>query len=60
MNRLRLKHFVPLAGFLIPSIIIGYGFVIPSGVNKLSIGFAGSLVGASVSYVIGIVTALRG
>ncbi len=64
MGRLRAKHFVPLAGFLIPSIVIGYGVVLPraghAGVNELSVGFAATLVGATVTYVIGIVTALRG
>jgi hypothetical protein len=63
MGQLRAKHFVPLAGFLVPSIIIGYGFVLPraghGGVNELSIGFAATLVGATVTYVIGVVTALR-
>jgi hypothetical protein len=64
MGQLRAKNFVPLVGFLVPSIIIGYGFVLPrtgnGGVNELSIGFAATLVGATVTYVIGVVTALRG
>jgi hypothetical protein len=64
MGRARTKHFVPLAGFLIPSIIIGYGFVLPraghAGVNELSVGFAATLVGATVTYIVGIATALRG
>jgi hypothetical protein len=64
MGQLRAKHFVPLAGFLVPSIIIGYGFVLPraghGGVNELSIGFAATLVGATVTYIVGVVTALRG
>jgi hypothetical protein len=46
-NRLRLAHLVPLAGFLIPSVVIGYGFVLPragfSGINELTIGFATTL-----------------
>jgi hypothetical protein len=60
----RAKHFVPLAAFLVPSIIIGYGFVLPraghGGVNELSIGFAATLLGASMTYVVGVVAALRG
>ncbi len=59
----RPQHFVPLVGFLIPSAVIAYGFVLPragfSGVNELSIGFGSSLVGAAVTYVIGVFMALR-
>jgi hypothetical protein len=51
-------------GFLVPSIVIGYGFVLPraghGGVDELSVGFAATLVGATVTYVIGVITALRG
>ena len=54
---------MPLAGFLIPSTVIAYGFVLPaagfSGVNELSVGFGSSLVGATVTYVIGVLMALR-
>jgi ABC-type Fe3+ transport system permease subunit len=61
--RARPRHFMPLLGFLIPSAVIAYGFVLPragfSGVNELSIGFGSSLVGATVTYVIGVVMALR-
>ena len=60
---LRASHFVPLAGFLVPSAIIGYGFVLPgagfSGVNELTIGFAATLLGATVTYVAGLLLALR-
>jgi hypothetical protein len=59
----RPRHFLPLAGYLVPSAIIAYGFVLPSaghsGVNALSLGFASSLVGAAVTYVIGVFIALR-
>lgn len=60
---LRPRHLVPLVGFVVPSLVIGYGFVLPSscapGVNDLSIGFAASIVGAVVTYVTGILVALR-
>lgn len=60
---LRPHHFVPLVGFLVPSVAIGYGIVLPraglSGINELTIGYASSLVGAAVTYVIGILVALR-
>ena len=55
-------HFVPLVGFLLPSVVIGYGFVIPgsciAGVNQLSVGFASSLLGACITYWLGIRTVL--
>ncbi len=65
LNRrcLRLKHFYPLLGFLIPTIVIGYGFVIPrstiAGINQFTIGFGGALVGATIAYWQGIRFALR-
>jgi hypothetical protein len=62
--RARLKHFFPLVGFLVPSIAIGYGFVLPRaghhGIDELTIGFGSALVGAAVSYTFGIFSALRG
>jgi ABC-type Fe3+ transport system permease subunit len=60
---MRLAHIVPLLTFLVPTIVIGYGFVIPgsciAGVNEHTIGFASSLVAASVTYVVGVRQALR-
>jgi hypothetical protein len=60
---IRPRHFVPVVGFLIPSTVIAYGFVLPraglSGVNELSVGFASSLIGATVTYVIGVSMARR-
>jgi hypothetical protein len=62
-RRLRLAHLVPLLGFIIPSLVIGYGFVLPragfGGVNELTIGFATTLIGASITYVVGVYMALR-
>jgi SAM-dependent methyltransferase len=47
-HRLKLRHFVPLAGFVLPTAVIGYGFVIPrsciAGINDLTIGFATTIV----------------
>ena len=60
---LRAKHLIPLAGFVVPSAVIAYGFVLPgaghAGVNELSIGFAATLLGAIVTYVTGVRMALR-
>jgi hypothetical protein len=49
---MNVRRYLPLAGFVVPTVIIGYGFVIPrsciAGVNELTIGFATSIVGACV------------
>ena len=60
---MKLRYFLPLAGFVLPTVVIGYGIVIPrsciAGVNELTLGFAASIVGACVSYVVGVRAALR-
>ena len=60
---LRLRHFAPLAGFVLPTVAIGYGFVIPrsciAGWNDLTVGFAATVVGACLTYVAGVRLALR-
>jgi hypothetical protein len=52
------RYFTPLAGFIVPSLLIGFGFVIPgsciAGVNNLTIGFASSLLGACGAYWLGV------
>ncbi|MCE9574299.1 MAG: hypothetical protein K8W52_14220 [Deltaproteobacteria bacterium] len=61
--RLRPRHLVPLVGFVVPTIAIGYGFVLPrngmGGVNELSIGFGTTILAASVTYVVGVLAALK-
>jgi ABC-type Fe3+ transport system permease subunit len=56
MNTLRL--YLPLVGFVVPTVVIGYGFVIPrsciAGVNELTLGFAATILGAIVTYVAGV------
>jgi hypothetical protein len=48
----------------VPTVVIGYGFVIPrsciAGVNELSVGFATAILGACISYVAGVRMALGG
>ena len=55
---MNVRHYLPLVGFVVPTVIIGYGFVIPrsciAGVNELTIGFAGTVVGACLTYIFGI------
>jgi hypothetical protein len=61
---MRAAHLVPLIGYLVPTVVIGYGFVIPgsciAGINELTIGFATAILGAAVTYVLGVRAALRG
>jgi hypothetical protein len=56
-------HFIPLVGFLIPTAAIAYGIVLPrngvGGANELTVGFAATLIGAAVTYVLGVVRAVR-
>lgn len=56
--RMKPRYFIPLLGFVLPSILIGFGVVIPgsciAGVNQLSVGFATSLFGAAGAYWLGI------
>jgi hypothetical protein len=62
-KRLRLADLVPLVGFIVPTVILGYGFVLPrhglGGFNELSVGFGTSILAASVTYVLGVRNALR-
>ena len=55
---MKASYFIPLIGFLLPTVLVGYGFVIPgtciAGVNQLSVGFASSLLGASLTYWLGV------
>jgi hypothetical protein len=59
----RPHHFVPLVGFLVPTVAIAYGVVLPRngvcGANELTVGFATTLIGAAVTYIIGVVMAVR-
>jgi hypothetical protein len=60
---MKLRYFYPLVGFVVPTVVIGYGFVIPrsciAGVNELTIGFGSAIVGAVITYVLGVRAVLR-
>jgi hypothetical protein len=60
---MKLSYLYPLFGCVMPSIVIGCGIVIPgsciAGVNSLTIGFATTVVGASLTYWFGIRSVLR-
>ena len=57
-SRSSLRHFMPLVGFVVPTVVIGYGFVIPrsciAGVNELTIGFAVTIASACLTYWMGL------
>jgi hypothetical protein len=57
-RELRARGFLPLAGFAIPTIVIGYGLVISrsciAAANELTLGFASTIAGACVTYWIGL------
>lgn len=52
-----LARYLPLVGHVIPTLLIGYGLVIPrsciAGWNELTIGFGASVLGTCVAYVLG-------
>ncbi|MGH7269077.1 MAG: hypothetical protein ACREJ3_01490 [Polyangiaceae bacterium] len=61
-RKMTLRLWLPLVGFVVPTVVIGYGFVIPrsciAGVNELTIGFAMTVLSACITYVLGVRTAL--
>jgi hypothetical protein len=61
--RLRPHHLVPLVGFLVPTVALAYGIVLPrngvTGANELTVGFATTLLGAAVTYLVGVMVAIR-
>jgi hypothetical protein len=58
-----LSLFWPLIAFVAPTLVIGFGLVIPrsciAGVNELTIGFAMTMAGACLTYWLGIGAARR-
>jgi ABC-type Fe3+ transport system permease subunit len=60
---LRPSDLAPLLGFVVPNVIIGFGYVIPrspiAGVNELTVGFGITIVAAVVTYIAGVRRAVR-
>jgi ABC-type Fe3+ transport system permease subunit len=56
-------YWTPLLGFVVSTVVIGYGFVFPrnglASVNELTVGFATTILSACVTYVLGIRLVLR-
>lgn len=55
---MKLRYFYPLVGFVIPTLAIGFGFVIPrsciAGFNELTLGFATTVAAACATYFFGV------
>ena len=60
---MRLKYFLPLLGHVVPTTVIGFAVVIPDsciyGLNALTVGFGGSIVGTCISYWFGVRAAVN-
>ena len=60
--QMKIRYFLPLIGFVVPTIFIGFGFVIPrsciAGFNHLTVGFAATVGGACLTYWLGLRTVL--
>jgi hypothetical protein len=58
-----LRVAVPLPGDVVPTVVIGFGVVIPgspiAGFNEYTVGFAASIAGSALSYVAGLRLAAR-
>lgn len=54
----KVRPHLPLIAFVIPTVVVGYGVVIPNsciaGVNELTIGFGATIIGAVLTYVAGL------
>ena len=54
---MKFKYIVPLLAFVVPTLVIGYGFVIPNspiaGFNELTVGFGTTVLGACLAYFAG-------
>ncbi len=52
------RYFLPLLGFVLPTVMIGFGFVIPrsciAGINQLTVGFGSTILGACLTYWAGV------
>ncbi len=58
------RLYLPLVLFVVPTVAIGFGVLIPrscnAGMNELTFGFGSTVFFAALTYVMGIRAALRG
>jgi SAM-dependent methyltransferase len=54
----QVRLYVPLLGFVIPTLAMGYGVVLPRhgicGINEITLGFGSTVFGAALTYVAGV------
>jgi SAM-dependent methyltransferase len=54
----QVRLYAPLIGFVVPTLAIGYGVVLPRhgicGVNEITLGFGSTVFGAALTYVTGV------
>jgi SAM-dependent methyltransferase len=54
----QVRLYLPLLGFVIPTLAMGYGVVLPRhgicGLNEITLGFGSTVFGAALTYVAGI------
>jgi SAM-dependent methyltransferase len=54
----QVRLYVPLLGFVIPTLAMGYGVVLPRhgicGMNEITLGFGSTVFGAALTYVTGV------
>jgi ABC-type Fe3+ transport system permease subunit len=54
---IEIRRYLPLIAFVVPTVVIGYGFVIPrsciAGVNELTVGFGVTIFASVLTYLAG-------
>lgn len=61
-HAMTVRDVLPFVGYVIPTLVTAYGVVMPrhgiAGVNELTVGFASAVLGAALTYVLGLRAAL--
>lgn len=60
---MKMRYLGPLLGFVVPTLVIGFVWVIPGspieGWNEYTVGFVATVAGACVTYVTGLLMVIR-
>jgi hypothetical protein len=58
-----MRLYLPLVLFVVPTVIIGFGVLIPrsciNGLNELTVGFGSTVFFSIVTYILGVRAALK-
>lgn len=61
-SRLTVRDLLPLIGYVVPTVVTAYGVIMPrhgiTGLNELTLGFASAVLGATMTYIVGVRAAL--